>query len=115
MYIPGDLIFFVYSEAGEQVQTGGIVVSYDDFLLTVALPHGVEIINMRSSIFGRSWRVEHAPYDMTSEEAIEFSKIRLEQLVRTPPMLVHPLDEGYRPSLEHDHEHEHVGAGRRAY
>lgn len=111
MFVPGDLVFFVYSEAAEQVQTGGIVISYDDFLLTVALPHGVEIINLRSPIFGRAWRVEHAPYDMTSEEAFEFSKVRLEQLARKPLVLVHPMDEGYRPPEEHDHKHEHVEGG----
>jgi len=103
MFIPGDLVFFVYYEGTEQLQTGGVVIRCDDGLIAVALPHGVEVINMRSPIFGRAWLVEHAPSAMTPDEALAFSRTRLEQLARTPPVLVHPLDEGYRPAVEHEH------------
>ena len=116
MFVPGDLMFFVYMEAGEATQTGGIVISNDDALLTVALPHGVEVINMRSPVFGRGWVVEHAPRQMTPEEALAFSRRRLEELSQRPMIVVHPQDEGYRaptehkhPTHEHDHHHEHAG------
>ena len=119
MFVPGDLIFLVYSEGGEPLQTGGIVISLDDALLTVAMLHGVEVMNMRSPVFARAWVVEHAPRSMTPEEALEFSYRRLEELSRTPPVVVHPLDEGYRPPEPHDHGHErthqHAGAGSHSH
>lgn len=80
MFVSGDVIFFVYSEGAEQVQTGGVVIALDDALLTVALPHGIELINMRSPVFGRGWIVEHALRAMTPVEAEAYSRDKLRQL-----------------------------------
>lgn len=109
-FVPGDLVFFVYMDGGEPRQTGGIVIDLDEGLLTVRLPHGVELYNLRSPIFGRAWRVEHAPHEMTPEEALAFSHERLAELRRKPMMMVHPEDEGYRAPEEHSHA-DHGGRG----
>ena len=93
MFIPGDLIFFAQVEHGKELQTGGIVIELADGLLTVALPHGVEVVNMRSALFARAWLVEHAPREMTAGEAFAFSRERLAQLRQAPLVLVHPDDE----------------------
>ena len=93
MFIPGDLIFFAQVQHGEEVQTGGIVIALDDGLVTVALPHGVELVNMRSALFARAWLVEHAPREMSADEALAFSRDRLAQLRQARLVLVHPDDE----------------------
>ena len=46
-FVPGDLVFFERVVRGVEAQAGGIVLGVDDGLLTIALPHGVELLNMR--------------------------------------------------------------------
>jgi hypothetical protein len=104
----GDLIFFRFRQRDDDLQSGGIVIALDDGLLTVALPHGVELWNLRSAQFVSAWRVEHTPRAMDEDEALEFAAHRLSELRRRPPVLVDPAD-------DHPFVHEQHAAGEHAH
>ncbi len=99
----GDLVAFRYVHDGDATQSAGIVIELEDGLLTIALPQGVETWNMRSSLFGSAWRVEHTPGPMTEDEALAFAARRLAALRRSPLVLVEPADD--RPFAGEPHEH----------
>ena len=103
----GDLIFFRCQRDGVEVQSGGIVIALDDGLLTVAVPHGVELWNLRAPQFVNAWRVEHAPHAMSEDAALDFAVRRLAELRRQPPVLVDPAD-------DHPFVHEHHAHGDEA-
>jgi hypothetical protein len=118
---PGDLVMFRHLQHGRETQSGGIVINLDDGLLTVALPQGVEVWNMRGPGFGSAWRVEHTPGPLTEDEALAFAAQRLAELRRHPLVLVEPEDdrlftsEPHEPHEPHDHlatpdahQHRHV-------
>ena len=121
----GDLVAFRHLEHGAETQSAGIVVDLEDGLLTIALPHGVEVWNMRSSTFGSAWRIEHTPGAMTEEEVLAFAVERLEALHRRPIVVVEPGDDrpftaephSHAPgdvSDHHHHEHVEVDSGNRS-
>jgi hypothetical protein len=101
----GDLVFFRHLANGEETQSGGIVISLEDGLLTIALPQGVEVWNMRSALFGSAWRVEHTPRPMDEDEALDFAEMRLDELRRRPLVAVDPADADPFVHREHSHEH----------
>lgn len=102
----GDLVVFRHLQRGEETQSSGIVIDLDDGLLTIALPQGVEVWNMRSAHFGSAWRVEHTPGAMTEDEALAYAARRLEELRRRPLVMVEPDDD--RPFRLEPHEHPHA-------
>lgn len=105
----GDLVLFRHEQDGRETQSGGIVIDLDDGLLTIALPQGVEVWNMRSPRFGSAWRVEHTPGAMSEEEALAFAVRRLAELRRHPLVLVEPEDDRpftVEPHEPHHHSHE---------
>ncbi|MBM4416495.1 MAG: hypothetical protein FJ035_09755 [Chloroflexi bacterium] len=110
----GDLVVFRSTEAGTETQQGGIVLALSDGLLTVALPHGVEVWNMRATRFVSAWRVEHTPGAMTEDEALAFAARRLGELARRPLVMVAPEDDrafGLEAHAQHHagaHAHEHA-------
>ena len=99
----GDLVFFRHLRRGQETQSGGIVVDLDEGLLTVALPQGVEVWNMRSALFGSAWRVEHTPRSMSEDEVLEFAAQRLAELRRRPPVLMEPEDDRAFANEAHAH------------
>ncbi|MFN8639695.1 MAG: hypothetical protein U0360_09630 [Dehalococcoidia bacterium] len=107
----GDLVGVHHVRQGEETQSVGVVIDLDDGLLSLVLPHGVEVWNMRSTLFVRTWRIEHTPGAMTEEEALAHASRRLQELRRHPLVMVEPGDEPpFRlEPHEHDHrEHAHV-------
>ncbi len=106
----GDLVFFRHGRGGKEHQAGGIVINIDDGLLTMALPQGVEVWNMRSSEFGSAWRVEHTPRAMSEDDALAFAAQRLLELRQHPPVLVEPEDD--RPFAHEDHHHPSMTGAR---
>jgi hypothetical protein len=86
------------------------VIGLDDGLLTIALPQGIEVWNMRSAHFGSAWRVEHTPHSMTEDEALEFAARRLAELRRRPPVLVEPEDDRVFANEAHAHHSHDDGA-----
>lgn len=109
----GDLVLFRHEHDGRETQSGGIVIDLDDGLLTIALPQGVEVWNMRSPRFGFAWRVEHTPGPMSEEAALAFAVRRLAELRHQPLVLVEPEDD--RPFTAEPHEHPHGGEGGHAH
>lgn len=99
----GDLIFFRHLSRGSETQSAGIVINVDEGLLTIALPQGIEVWNMRSSLFGSAWRVEHTPRAMTEDEAVTFAVQRIAELRRRPPVLVEPEDDRLFVNEPHVH------------
>jgi hypothetical protein len=104
----GDLVFVRHLNHGAEVHSGGIVIALDDGLLTIALPHGVEMWNLRSAQVMSAWRVEHTPRAMTEDEALDFAAHRLAELRRRPPVLLDPGD-------DHPFVHEHHGDGEHSH
>ncbi len=113
----GDLVFFRHLSRGVETQSAGIVINLEDGLLTIALPQGIEVWNMRSTLFGSAWRVQHTPRTMTEDEAVAFAVQRLAELRRRPPVLVEPEDDrpftnephSHGPHDDHTHERRHDG------
>ena len=106
----GDLVFFRHMSRGEEAQSAGIVIGLDEGLLTIALPHGIEVWNMRSALFGSAWRVQHSPRSMTEHEALEFAAERLAELRSRPPVLVEPEDDRVFTNETHEHHSHEDGA-----
>ena len=103
----GDLVLFRHMSRGVEAQSAGIVIGLDDGLLTIALPHGIEIWNMRSALFGSAWRMQHTPHAMTEDEALEFAARRLAELRGSPPVLIEPEDDrafANEPHAHHSHD-----------
>ena len=114
----GDLVMFRHLREGVDTQSGGIVVSLDDGLLTVALPQGVEVWNMRGPHFASAWRVDHTPGPMTEVEVLEYAAVRLRDLRRRPLVIVEPEDDRLFSPEPHSHGagemHTHEGGLRHA-
>ncbi len=113
----GDLVFFRHLSRGAETQSAGIVINLDDGLLTIALPQGIEVWNMRSTLFGSAWRVQHTPRAMTEDEVVAFAVQRLAELRRRPPVLVEPEDDRLFTNEPHAHgpldDHAHADAHHR--